>query len=210
MKKLFNNNLEKGFTLVETMVVIFVFGIVASGTTLMLKNIFVNVRQQSMSMDNVDLARKAANNFVNEMRNASYGANGAYPINQAGDTQIIFFSTAPKGNGTVSRVRYYISGSTLLKGIIDPTGTPGTYNTANEVITTVLKNLSLGSNPLFYYYDGNYSGSGNALTQQVNINLVKFVKINLTVLKQISPNNNSTFTVNAGGAIRNIKTNLGN
>lgn len=206
------NNLKynKGFTLVETVVTIFIFGLLMTGTTLMLKAILTNSRQQALGIGNVDQARRIASNFVNELRNGTYGINGAYPINQASDTQIIFFSTAPKGDGTVSRIRYYMSGGILYKGIINPSGNPLSYNTATETITPLFSSLSLGSNPLFYYYDGNYSGTSSPLAQQVNINQVKFVKINLIVLKQDVTNGQTTNTITAAASLRNLKTNLGN
>ncbi|MDE2030773.1 MAG: prepilin-type N-terminal cleavage/methylation domain-containing protein [Patescibacteria group bacterium] len=203
-------NNKSGFTLIETIVTIFIFGILMLGTTLMLKDILTNSRQQSKGISNTDQARRIAANFVNEIRNCEYGVNGAYPINQADDTQIVFFSTAPDGNGTVSRVRYYMSNGILYKGITDPTGSPLSYNTNNEIITPIFSSLSLGTNPLFYYYDGNYDGSTNPLAQPVNINQIKFVKINLIVLKQDTLNSTNTTTINAGAAMRNLKTNLGN
>ena len=181
-----------------------------AGTTLILKNILVNSKQQALGIGNVDQARRIASIFVNEIRNSAYGVNGAYPINETSDAQIVFFSTAPKGDGTVSRFRYYTSGGILYKGVTNPSGNPLSYNTGTETITTLLSTLSLGSNPLFYYYDGNYNGNTSALTQPVNINQVKFVKINMIVLKQDVRNSTATNTITAGASIRNLKTNLGN
>jgi prepilin-type N-terminal cleavage/methylation domain-containing protein len=200
---------NRGFTLIETVVTIFIFGVLMMGITLLLRNILVTSQTRNAGLGNVEQARRVASTFVNELRNSAYGVNGAYPINQAGDTQIIFFSTAPKNDGTVSRVRYYISGNTLYKGIINPSGSPSGYS-GSETSTTLLSNLSLGSNPLFYYYDGNYNGTTSALAQQVNINQVKFVKINLIVLKQDVMKGTTTTTVSAGANVRNLKTNLGN
>ena len=189
---------------------IFVFGLMTLGASLLLKNIVVNNRQQIMVMGNVDQARILANNFVQELRNATYGVNGAYPINQASSTQLIFFSTTPRNDGTISRIRYYVSGNTLYKGLTNPSGNPLNYNPATETVVPLNTQMSLGSNPLFYYYDGNYYGSGNALSNPVNINSIKYIKINLMVLKQLSATSNSTFTVSAGASIRNLKNNLGN
>jgi uncharacterized protein with FMN-binding domain len=180
------------------------------GTSLLLKNIFVNIRQQYAVSDSTDQAIRVANGFVKEIRNATYGVNGAFPINQATDTQIIFFSTAIKNDGTISRIRYYISNNTLYKGVTDPSGIPSNYNLANEIVTTQITKTSLGANPLFYYYDGNYNGSGNALSSPVNLNVIKFIKINLMVLKQLTATSTTTFNVSAGASIRNLKTNLGN
>jgi prepilin-type N-terminal cleavage/methylation domain-containing protein len=201
---------QSGFTLVETLFTIFIFGILMTGTALLIQNIFSASRQQFGVLTNTNQAIFVSNTFANEIRNGNYGANGSYPLNQAADNQIIFFSTLPKGNGTVSKIRYFISGNTLYKGITNPSGSPLSYNGQPETITTLSTKMSMGGNPLFYYYDGNYDGNGSALAQPVNINMVKFVKINLIILKEIVANSNSTFTVMAGASIRNLKNNLGN
>lgn len=116
----------------------------------------------------------------------------------------------PGGNGTVSQIRYYISGNTLYKGVTNPGGSPLTYVGQTEKVTPLITQMSMGASPLFSYYDGTYNGTGNALTQPVNINVIRFIKINLTVLKATTPTNTSTFTVTSGASIRNLKTNLGN
>ena len=180
------------------------------GTTLMVRDILSNSRQQFGVLTNVDQANIIANKFTNELRNGAYGANGSYPINQASDTQLTFFSTAPNHDGTISKIRYYISGNTLYKGITNPAGSPPSYVGQTETITPISSSMSLGSAPLFYYYNDSYDGNGNALTSPVNINQIKFIKINLIVLKKLVQNSNDTFTVTAGASIRNLKTNLGN
>jgi prepilin-type N-terminal cleavage/methylation domain-containing protein len=207
MKKKFR---QSGFTLVETIITIFIFGVIMLGTTLLLRNILSTTRQELGVIDSVDRTRRIATVFTNELRNAGNGANGAYPLGEASDTEIIFFSTAPKSDGTISKIRYYMSGSTLYKGITNPIGSPPTYVGASENTYTLSTKMSLGGNPLFYYYDGNYNGSGNPLSQPVNLNQVKFIKINLIVLKQLTANSTGTFTVSAGASIRNLKNNLGN
>lgn len=210
------NNLEnilyrknKGFTLAETVVTIFVFSLLMMGTTLLLRDVFLTSRTETLSTNNVDQARKTANTFVNEIRNSTGGVNGAYTINAANDNSMTFFSTAILNNGMSSKIRYYISNGVLYKGVTNPSGSPLAY-TGTEVITTITKDLSLGSNPLFTYYDGDYDGTTNPLTQPVNVTQVKFVKINLTVLRQTIQNSSNTFTVSAGASFRNLKTNLGN
>lgn len=194
----------------ETIVTTFIFGILMIGTTTLLRGIFVNSRGETLSMDNVSRVRQIANVFVKEVRNSTYGVDGAYPINQADDTQTVFFSTAPQNNGTVSRIRYYVSNGILYKGITDPSGSPLKYNLVNEKITTLLTNLSLGSNPLFYYYDGNYDGTTSPLTEPVNLTQIKFIEIDITVLKQLVQGSTNTFNITAGAVFRNLKNNLGN
>jgi type II secretory pathway pseudopilin PulG len=200
---------QLGFTLIETLLTIFVFALLVEGTTLLIKNIFTVSEQQNGILSNTNQATLISGTFVNELRNATYGANGAYPINQATNSQLIFYSAAPNGS-TVSQIRYFISGNTLYKGITNPAGTPLSYSGQPETITTLSTQMSMGSNPLFYYYDGTYNGTGNALSQPVNINAVRFIQINLIVNKDVTATGTSTFTVTAGASLRNLKTNLGN
>ena len=202
--------MEKGFTLIEVLVTMSIFVILVFSVAMMLSNIFTNSNQQLISLSNIDQARSTLSTITNEVRNATIGSDGSYPLNQAGDSQIVFFTNFRTSNGAVERVRYYISGNTLYKGVILPTGSPLIYNLSSESISKVLSGVSNGSSPVFYYYDGNYSGNTQALSQPVNINNVRFVKINFVVLNQITPQDTSTFSIDAGVTIRSVKDNLGN
>jgi prepilin-type N-terminal cleavage/methylation domain-containing protein len=205
---------QNGFTLIEMVVTISIFTVLIFGVSAILNNIFSNSKHQLLSMSNIDQARLALSTFTNEIRNATTGSDGSYPLNQAGDSQIIFFSnfkTGPNGYpSVVERIRYYVSGDTLYKGVVLPAGSPSTYNLSFESISSVVSGISTLSAPAFYYYDGNYDGSTSSLSQPVNINQVRFVKINLMVLNQITPADTSAFPITAGAAIRAIKDNLGN
>lgn len=208
---LFQKKQSEGFTLIETLSTIFIFSIIMVGTTLLLRNIFISGGQQPLALDVVDRARIVIYNFTNELRNATPGNDGSYPLNQANNSQIIFYSTYGSATSTqINKIRYYVSETTLYKGIITPSGNPLTYNPASEKSTILITNLSNTTTPIFYYYDGNYAGTSTPLTQPINVNNVKFVTINLILPTQDSRNSTTTFTITAGGTIRNLKTNLGN
>ena len=82
-------------------------------------------------------------------------------------------------------------------------------NLASEKISIVQRDLANGANPLFYYYDGDYDGTAGPLSQPVNLTQIKFVRINLMVLKQTTQGSLANFSLNIGSAIRSLKTNLG-
>lgn len=209
--KNFQKKHPEGFTLVETLVAIFVFSIIMIGSTLMLQNILKSSQQQPLALEAVDQARLAIFNFVSELRNATAGNDGSYPLNQASDSQIIFYSTYGSTNSSIiNRIRYYVSGTTLYKGATAPSGSPLTYNTSLEKSTAVITNLSNASTPVFYYYDGNYAGTSTPLSQPINVTNVKFVKMNLVIPNKDTRGATTTFTVSAGSTLRNLKTNLGN
>ncbi|MCX6718584.1 MAG: prepilin-type N-terminal cleavage/methylation domain-containing protein [Candidatus Staskawiczbacteria bacterium] len=201
---------NKGFTLIEVLITTAIFAVLIFVVSAMLNDIYVNSNQQLSSMSNIDQARAAATAFTNEIRNATTGVDGSYPLNQATDGQIIFYSNFGTNNSAVQRIRYYVLGDILYKGVVLPTGSPLAYNLSSELISPAITGISNQGSPAFYYYDGNYSGTGSALTQPVNINQVRFVKINLMVKNQITPTDSSVFPVSAGAAIRSVKDNLGN
>ncbi len=199
-----------GFTILELLVAVSIFSGLMIMAALLFTNVFTGSNQQVFALSNVDQARLVTSQFTNEMRNATTGVEGSAPLNTASDNQIIFFSRAASPGATVNRIRYYLNGINLYKGVTLPSGNPPNYNLAQESNIIVQRDMTNGVTPIFTYYDGNYAGAGNALAQPVNINSIKFVKINLIVLTRVKENINTTFSINAGATVRNLKNNLGN
>ena len=202
--------LDSGFTLVETMTVIFIFSLLALGISGLSNVIFKDIRQNMSSLGDLDNARAVAADFTNEIRTASYGNDGGYPLYQVGDSQIIFYSNDNQSPGVMTKIRYFLVDDTLKKGVTIPTGSPLNYNSLLEKVTTVQDDITNGNTPIFYYYDGSYTGSSSTspLSQPVNVNQVKYVLIKMNILKVNTNSSNNTFTVSAGASIRNLKTNL--
>lgn len=201
---------SNGFTLIEMLATIFIFTILMAGIGALFKNVFVSSVQQNKAIRGIDQARKVTRDFTNELRNGITGNNGSYPINQAGNSEIIFYSNYGTSGSNVNRIRYYLSNQSLYKGVVTPSGNPPTYNIASEVIRPVQTGVINGGTPIFYYYPDTFGGTTTALSQPVNVNQVKFVEMNLNVLKQNGSATSSSFTVSAGTTIRNLKSNLGN
>jgi prepilin-type N-terminal cleavage/methylation domain-containing protein len=198
---------KKGFTLVEVIVTIFIFSLLAVGLVALVSNMFTNSNKQSLLLSGSDQARKVANGFTNEMRNATIGNTGAYSIGQADNQTLVFYSNIDNAPD-IERIRYFVQSGTLRKGITKYAG--GTYNPASETVTTVQNDLGNGATPVFYYYDGDYDGTTETpLAQPVNINQIKYVKINLMIINRGGQTNTRTYNVTAGAAVRNLKTNLG-
>lgn len=201
---------KKGFTLVETIVVVAIFSMLALGVNAIFTHIFSSSRNRLASMDVIDQARLATTNFTNEIRVASVGVDGSFPIVTADRREIIFYSNYNQENGLISKILYYTASSTLYKSTIVPTGSPLSYNSANEKIKTVQTDLASTTERIFYYYDGDFDGKSAPLSEPVNVNDIKFVKINLNILKKTTDTGTSSFNTSAGSSIRNLKDNLGN
>lgn len=97
-----------GFTLIETIVVIFVFamimGVVAT-SIVMLYRTGGYITDQAVAIDE---ARRGVDIMTEEIRKASYGEDGSYPIESAASKEFIFYSDIDN-DGETERVRYYLA-----------------------------------------------------------------------------------------------------
>ncbi|MBL8030622.1 MAG: type II secretion system protein [Candidatus Doudnabacteria bacterium] len=208
--KIINHKFQKGFTLAETIVSIFAFAIIMLGLVALTSQIFTGANKQSQVLADTDQARKVGYGIINELRNAQTGNNGAFPLEVAQNQQIVFYSNADRDN-TIERIRYYLSGGKLYRGVVEYNGSA--YNTTTEVSKIVQNNVANStSTPLFLYYDSSYVGSSTqaALSQPINLTNVKYVRLNMQILNKAGLKDINVYTLNVGGAIRNLKTNLGN
>lgn len=198
-----------GFTLIEVIVAVFLFTLVGVAVITLVSDILTGSGRQNVLLSDQDQARKLVTQLVNELRNSQSGSDGAYQIESAGDQQFVFFSN-PDSQGKVQRIRYYLQNGKMFKGITNYAN--GGYNTSTEQNLTVQNDVANSqAAPLFYYYDGSYSGTSTqtSLSQPVNVVLVKFVKINLQIYNKAGALRTNYYTVTGGGAIRSLKTNLG-
>lgn len=201
---------KKGFTLIETIVAIFAFAIIVLGMISLFSQVFIGSQKQGGILADADTARKTAFGIINELRNAQIGQNGAYALETADNQQIVYYSNADR-DSSIERVRYYLQNQNLYRGVVEYNGSG--YPTTTEISRIVQRNVANSSTtPLFYYYGGEYVGSSTqtSLTQPVTITSVKYVRLNLQIFNKAGITNNNFYTITAGGAIRNLKTNLGN
>jgi hypothetical protein len=114
---------------------------------------------------------------IREMRQAD---TGGYNLEEAAANEIIFYSNMDS-TPDVERIRYFINGGCLKKGIIKPTGTPPSYVSANEQVSNINCNVAnAAGEPLFAYYQG-YPAAGTLLAAPADVHLVKIVKIFLRI-----------------------------
>jgi len=199
-------NLMSGFTLVEILVTMAIFSLILGAVGLFARDTFYYKSIFSGGLISYDSANKILQPISSEIRSTSPSSLGAYSIEQASNTSFIFF-TDIDNDGLKERIRYFLSGTTLKRGVIIPSGSPLQYLSGNEIITDIIPNLINGSTPIFTYYDTNYNGSTNPLTQPVSITNVRLVKITLII--DVDPNRPPLpITVTTQVTLRNLKDNL--
>lgn len=115
--------------------------------------------------------------MVRTVREAAYASNGAYPVVSFAANDIIFYADVDS-DSAIERVHYYVQGTNLYEGIVNPAGDPPVY-TGAEVATIIardVRNISQALNA-FAYYDA----SGVQILDYTNILGLRFVTANIAV-----------------------------
>jgi len=197
---------KSGFTIIEILVSIFILTLIGLAVSSFAKDIFSLNRITSESLTAQNEARRALKTMSAEIRTASPSSLGAYAIAQSATSSFTFYSNIDD-DSFKEQVRYFLDGTTLKKGIIKPSGTPLTYNPANEVVSELIHGVASSTTSIFSYYDKNYDGTNQALIEPIDIATVRLVKITIVIDKdpQTPP---GPMTLTTQISIRNLKDNL--
>ncbi len=193
----------RGLTLIETIVYIAVFSLTMVAIADAVQQFYKTNRYVFEQVNQIDSARKGIALLVDGLRKATYSESGSYPIEAAADNSITFYDDYDN-DGTVERVRYFLSGTDFARGIIEPSGSPAMY-TGPETITTAahyVRNVEQSVN-IFKYYDTN----GALISSPFSLIAIRYVQVNLIV--NVNPETRpNEFSLRSSAAIRNIKSNL--
>ncbi len=198
----------KGFTLIEILIFVSISVILAGGILTLVYIVSRNRISTFQNLLNVDETNSQISTMIRELRNIRPGDNGAYPLEKALDQEIIFYSDIDY-DGVTEKVRYTLSGTQLVKGVIEPTGFPPSYPLSNEKVKVLSTNIRNHSSPIFYYYNGGWpqDTTNNPLPQPVRLSDSKLVKVFLIVnTNENDPNSN--FSLESYVQLRMLKQNL--
>jgi len=194
---------NKGYTMVEIILAIGIFSIIVVSANYLMMQYFRFNDEISVKINLQNEARNISGQMVDELRKANQASNGASVLDSVDSASIIFFSNIDDDSYT-ERIRYFIDGTNLKKGVTKPSGNPLVYDTANnEAISILSTHVDNGTNPLFVYYDDSYNGSGTPLASPVDKTQVKMVGINL-ILKDSSLPNPVSLNISMKVNLRNL------
>ncbi len=197
-----------GFTIVEFLVATFIFSAVVAGAAAFAAYFFQNYYFSFESNQAIGLAQNALTQTIREIREARSADDGAYTIIETADNSFTFYSDVT-GDGRTDKVRYFLNGTNLQKGVIEPTSVPVTYPTANEKIKTVSTYINNLGQPIFVYYNGNWPSDTitNPLPQSQRLLNTRYVTVYLRI--DISASTSAQpFELSSGVQIRSLKNNL--
>lgn len=197
----------QGVTIVEIIISVAILSMLAYAVGIFQKDIFaLNFSAQNNLSAQLD-ARRVLKQMVAELREASPSSLGGYPISLASSSAITFYSDI-NNDGLKERIRYFVSGNTLRRGEISPTGNPLTYVQANERLTSLVSHIANNATTtIFTYYPSTFAGTSSPLVQPVTISNIRMVDI--TVVIEKDPNKSpNPIVVKTSVTLRNLKDNL--
>lgn len=202
---------KSGMSLIELLVSLSILSIGMAGfSVLFLKtwssNSFVLESGQAVSS-----ASRALDMISKDLRKAKQGDNSEYPIKLGDGFDLIFYSNVDDDAET-ERVHYFLDDNQNLKrGISNPdSSAPPIYPSGDESVDTIasyIVNSKIDPEPIFYYYDKNYSGTESALDIPILVTEARLIRVHLWVnIKPIvAPEN---VNLEAFIEIRNLNENL--
>jgi hypothetical protein len=193
-----------GFTIIETLVVIGAFAFIMVAVT---SSILYFYKSNTITLEQayaINSARKGIEFMTRDIKEIIYSDEGAYPIISIDANSFYFYSDVDR-DSSIERIRYFIDGTDLKKGLTESAGDPPQYLDINEVISVVSdnsRNIEQGIS-VFRYFDN----QGNEIIDYANISDVAFVKVNMVV--NVNANRlPDEFTLRSSATLRNLKTNL--
>ena len=194
------NHSARGMSFIETMVWI---ALLISAMLAITSTVLYFYRTNSYALEQstaVSSAQRGLESMVRTIREAAFSSQGAYPVVSVSPNDFVFYADIDN-DPLIERVHYYLSGTTLMRGVLDPTGSPPDYIGAEtaQVVSEYVRNTSQGL-PTFRYYDtlgAEIASSTSAYTA------VRFVKVTLAVNVNTAtlPNQLSLYS---SAALRNL------
>jgi type II secretory pathway pseudopilin PulG len=205
---MYNKGLKnnRGMTLVEILVSTAILLFIGIAVAKFQRDIFfLNSTTQNSLSAQMD-GRRILRTLVSEIRGANRSSLGAYPIVTAGTSTLIFYSNIDS-DPYFERIRYFLQGTDLKRGVIKPTGSPLVYSSGQETITTLIRDVANGtSTPIFDYFPSTYAGTTTALLQPVNVTSIRLIRATIIIDKDVNrPPQPLIFT--SQGTLRNLKDN---
>lgn len=188
-----------GFTLVETVVTVALTVVVMSALTWLIRYFYITNTYMLEASKALSSARLSTGNAMTDLREASYGADGSYPIQAAATSTIAFYADI-NGTTNIERVRYYLLGTTLFRGVTEPVGSPASYSGQPETTTLVVDNIRNATTSLFIYFDG----TGAQLASPIDVSAIRVVRVD--VYTDVNPARApEVYKLSASATLRNLR-----
>lgn len=190
----------RGLTLVETVVTV---GIVAVITVAIAQSVILFYKANRVAFEEsyqIRSAERGLQVLIRDLREATYGDDGAYPLSSIASSSITFYADVDRTN-PIEKVTYTLTGKLLQRTVRSSTGNPPTYTgaVATSTVSEFVRNFD-DNQSLFRYFDA----AGAEVTSSADIASIVSVSVNLIV--DITPiHAPGEFTLKSGATLRNLR-----
>jgi prepilin-type N-terminal cleavage/methylation domain-containing protein len=190
-----------GFSLVEMLTVIAIMSMVGLAVTTMIQYFYQKNAYLLEQTDALDNARRTMLDAIRTLREASYGDDGSYPIASAATSTVTFYADVDN-DGSVEKIRYYLSNGTLYRGVTNSAGSPPVYTGQPETISTVAAFVRNDSTtPIFTYYDDT-----GATLSATSTDASKISAVTVSIWIDLNPNRApNVFNLSETATLRNLR-----
>jgi prepilin-type N-terminal cleavage/methylation domain-containing protein len=197
---------KRGFTLAELLVVVAVLLLLLVALVRFQTDIFALYGTSRDSIIVEHDIRTFEQRFIAELRSAQSSDLGGYPIESATSESITFY-TDTDANGSRERVRYFLDGPLIKKGVTTSAGLPLSYPSGSEAVTTAAYNSIATTTPLFSYFGAGYTPSATPLSVPIDVKVIRLVKV--VVAADVNTSRSpGVITGTTVVTLRNLKDNL--
>ncbi len=201
-----SGTLHRGFTLVETVIVVSLFTILSFSITYAVAQIYKLNSATIEQANEIEYARRGLLTWVRDAREMTFAADGAFPLVRAEEHRIGFYSDIDK-DLSVEYVEYVLATTTFRKFTYEATGTPAVYATTTptrtDILSEYIQNILQGQTT-FRFYDV----SGVIINNpQARISDIRYITMNIIV--NIDPARSpGEFMLQGGATPRNLKESI--
>ena len=168
---------SRGFTMLEVGVWVGIFTFVVLAIVM---TVLYFYRTNTYTIDQasaVSSAQRGVEKMIRIIREAAYASNGAYPIVSIAEHDLVFYADVDT-DPFIERMHYYLAGTTLYEGVLEPSGDPPTYSGSETAfpLSNYVHNLDQGTTT-FAYFDKN----GVLVSDYAKVADVRFITVNIIV-----------------------------
>ena len=195
--------IKKGFTLVETVVVIALTVIVLFAITASVMQFYKFNAYAIAQAGQVDTAKRGMSILVQDLREMTYADNGNFPLAVMQPNKVGFYSDIDRDN-SVEYIEYTLASSTLTKKVYGATGNPPVYAVTPESTTTLsqyVQNQTQATSTFFYF-----NKNGVLATSTTKITDIVYIQAQIIVNIDIA-RDPGQFMLRSSASLRNLKVN---
>ncbi len=192
-----------GFTLIETIVTIGVSTLVFLTLGKLIVYFYQTNAYTLQEASAIAQARRGVENAMRDLREASYGSDGSYPVSTAATSSVTFLSNV-NADSSIERITYRLIQGTLYRTVTSIIGSPPTYTGGAVATSTIATSVvNAPGTAIFQYFDD----TGSVLSLPINIARISSIKTTLVIDVNVNRAPVS-FTLTAGATLRNLKSQL--